>query len=222
MAGSYLRRELPQRISLETLPMKRDPLPSLCHSIGFQTSPSKQTARRDWRKADHSRLEGGILNMQGDLHTRLVLDAARLDRSTHPPESQRLSRSYNCVQSCPSRWSQQHIILSSLCSWEQLPLWELWTEVIFQGQVRVWAASDCLSLACRSTSAQVLSVTSSNTPPPGTGPYNLTRPCSAMCCEWSARDFINMEDAHVAAIWLHVYEGRHHSGGTRKRKHRLR
>lgn len=47
MAGVYLRKELDQRISLETLPMRRDPLHSLCHSVGSQTSPGKQTAGRD-------------------------------------------------------------------------------------------------------------------------------------------------------------------------------
>ena len=59
-----------------------------------------------------------------------------------------------------SRWSQEHVAISRLCSWNRLPLWEWWAEHISRIR-RSWRDLDCPE----SGSGQPV-VTSSRRPPP--------------------------------------------------------
>lgn len=103
--------------------------------------PYTEGQKRPKKEARHSRLVRDSFNKQGNLNIRLVLGNHKTSVSPHLPT--RIFKFYrgglNWVQSyIPSRWCQQHIVLSRLCSRKRLPLWEWWVErtCTFQEQGR--------------------------------------------------------------------------------------
>ena len=96
---------------------------------------------------------------------RFFLGIYKINRSLHL--STRLLKvyteaSWGAVTHKPSRWSQQHIALLSLCPSKSFPCWEQWTECAFQGQGRRHGASNCRGPAHGATGRHILSMTSSN------------------------------------------------------------
>ena len=96
---------------------------------------------------------------------RFFLGIYKINRSLHL--STRLLKvyteaSWGVVTHKPSRWSQQHIALLSLCPSKSFPCWEQWTECAFQGQGRRHGASNCRGPAHGATGRHILSMTSSN------------------------------------------------------------
>lgn len=105
-----------------------------------------------------------------------------------------LYRHLKGVQSTiPSRCFQQHIAISRLYLWKQIPLWEQQTECSFQGRRR------SLPLI-----AQVQLMGQPNAMSSGwVALTTLHTPYSSMCPERSAGSSTRIHMAYSVAIWLH-------------------
>ena len=84
----------------------------------FGTGPHyKESKKRLKKEAGHSRLVGGKFDEQGNLQTRLFLLSCKTSRSSYSPARnlKSLCSDLNSIQSrILSRWSPQHITLSTL------------------------------------------------------------------------------------------------------------
>lgn len=117
---------------------------------------------RPKEEEDHSRLVGASFNKQVNLLTSLSWAVARwVDLHTHLPNPGSLYSGLTRAQShIPYRWS--HHILSRLCPWQWISLWQWWAKCTFQGKGTGKGASDCPGPLLRPAGGEVFSITSSN------------------------------------------------------------
>ena len=88
-------------------------------------------------------------NKQGSLQRRLVLGATRWSRSPHllaKTLKVYMEALKGCRSHTQSRWSQQHITLSRLYSWNWHLLWKWWAKGTFQRQW--WGEEPLIRWSC--------------------------------------------------------------------------
>lgn len=148
---------------------------------------------------------GVRLNEQGNLWCLSWVEARWVDLFLCPQNPISLYRGLKWVKShIPSRWSQHHITISSLCSWGSFWVQGGQVEHTFQGQGRRRGASDCWHPAHRSTGGNFLLVTSCNSPSFVTGSYDLTQHSLPECALSSQQGVsLGWRWLFLAAMGLH-------------------
>lgn len=128
-----------------------------------ETSSHTWRAGKDQREVGHSRLAGGRLNKEGEVHMRLVLGGHKMSRFSHPPA--RIFKvsikalagvGHVCHPDGLNNLLSQGYVLRSAS------LWEWWAERPFQAKGKAVRSSGLPGPACRSPGGHVLSGTSSN------------------------------------------------------------